>query len=127
MTDTPSSSTPDGQPNTAADAIDRVLELLRRELHDNPELAYRLVRALGAQVVFEGKHASALLNPSELVFELPEADARAQLLAFSLADLKTMARANSLATAVDTKGKSQDEMVDMIYTRARDKISEKRS
>ncbi len=109
------------------DAIDRVLDLLRYELHSNPELAYRMVKALGAKVVFEGKHAPNLINPIELVAAHSELEVRAQLLALPLGDLKTIAKAAKLATSIDLKGKSQDDIVDMVYRRANEKLTERQS
>lgn len=109
------------------DAIDRVLDLLRHELQTNPELAYRMVKALGANVVFEGKHAANLINPIELVSSQSELEVRAQLLALPAADLKTIAKAARLATSIDLKGKSQDEIVDIVYRRAKEKLVERQS
>ena len=55
------------------EALDRVLEELRREFAANPEFAHRVVRALGANVVFDPKLAAKLINPIELVArETPE-------------------------------------------------------
>ena len=125
MTDTAKDQT---EPhNTVEEAIDRAFDILRAELRNNPEFAYRLIKALGPEIVFEGKHAASLINPIELVSAKSEMDARAQLLSLSATDLKTMAKASKLATPVDLKGKSQDEIVDMIYKRALEKLAERSS
>lgn len=107
------------------EALDRFLEELRREFRANPEFAYRTVRALGAEVIFEGKDAAKLISPRELAATKPEEVARATLGSLTLTELKAVAKNSNLATAVDVKGKSKDELVDMIYRRAKTKSDER--
>lgn len=111
----------------ALEALDRFLEELRREFRFNPEFAHRVVKALGAEVTFEGKLAAKLINPRELVSTKTEDGARATLSALSLTDLKNIAKSNNLATSIDVKGKSKEELVDMVYTRAVAKSEERKS
>lgn len=111
----------------ALEALDRFLEELRREFRSNPEFAHRVVKALGAEVTFEGKLAAKLLNPRELVATKSEEDARRVLSALSLAELKTVAKTNNLATTVDVKGKTADDLVEIIYSRAFAKAQERNS
>ena len=111
----------------ALEALDRFLEELRREFRSNPEFAYRVVKSLGAEVTFEGKLAAKLLNPRELVSTKSEPDAKRVLSGLSLTDLKTIAKTNNLATAVDVKGKKAEELVTMIYDRALAKAQERHS
>lgn len=113
--------------NFALDALDRFLEELRREFRANPEFAHRVVKSLGAEVVFEGKLAAKLLNPRELVSGKPEEIARATLSALSLTELKALAKTNNLATSVDVKGKTKEDLVDMVYMRALAKAQERNS
>ena len=115
------------EPNFALDALDRFLEELRREFRSNPEFAHRVVKSLGAEVMFEGKLAAKLLNPRELVAGKPEDIARATLSSLSLTELKSLAKTNNLATSVDVKGKSKEQLVDMVYTRALAKAQERNS
>lgn len=116
---------PSPEDTDALDALDRFLDELRREFRSNPEFAYRAVRALGAEVTFEGKLAAKLINPLELVATKPEEIARAQLVALTLADLKALAKSANLATPVDMKGKDKDTLADMILVRAKDKVQER--
>lgn len=109
----------------ALEALDRFLEELRREFRANPEFAYRVVRALGAEVTFDGKDAAKLLNPRELVTTRPEEAARAVLGSLTLSELRTVAKHSNLATPVDLKGKDKDAVVDMIYRRAVAKADER--
>jgi len=111
----------------ALEALDRFLEELRREFRSNPEFAHRAVKALGAEVMFEGKLAAKLINPRELVSTKPEEAARLTLSSLSLADLKAIAKSNNLATSVDVKGKTKEDLVDMVYSRAVAKSQERKS
>ena len=115
-------------PSTPAlEALDRFLEELRREFRANPEFAHRVVKSLGAEVSFEGKLAAKLLNPRELVSTKSEEAAKAVLSSLSLTELKTLAKTNNLATAVDVKGRSREELVEMVYARALAKSEERKS
>lgn len=113
--------------NDALEALDRFLEELRREFRFNPEFAHRVVKALGAEVTFEGKLAAKLINPRELVSTKSEEAARLTLSSLTLTDLKTIAKTNNLATSIDIKGKTKEDLVEMIYSRARAKSEERNS
>lgn len=107
------------------EALDDFLALIRREFHSNPELAYRAVKALGGNVQLRGSKAAEVLNPLELVHsEGPEA-ARETLRSFSAAELKKIAKNNNLATAIDMKALSDPDLIEMILTRAANKIAER--
>ena len=111
----------------ALEALDRVLEELRREFAANPEFAARVVRALGAQVTFDPKDAARLLNPIELAADKPEADAKAEIASLPAAEIKKVAKAFNLATGSDLKGKTPSQLAELVYKRARLKISERTS
>lgn len=109
------------------EALDRFLEELRREFRSNPEFAHRVVKALGAEVSFEGKLAAKLLNPKDLVSSKSEEEAKRVLSSLSATELKTLAKSNNLATQVDVKGKTKEDLIQMIYQRSITKIEERRS
>lgn len=113
--------------SSALEALDRMLEELRREFAANPEFAARVVRALGAQVTFASEDAHKLLNPIELAARTEPDAALAELGSLSAADLKKIAKSSNLATASDLKGKSVDDLARLIDTRARQKIAERSS
>ena len=96
------------------EALDRVLEELRREFAANPEFAHRVVRALGANVVFDPKLAAKLINPIELG-------------GLSAADLKKMAKDSKLASPSDVAGKSKEAVIELIQRRATLRIESRRS
>lgn len=120
-------SEPDKELDDAVTALDRVLEELRREFRSNPEFAHRVVKALGAAVLFDRKDAVKLLNVRELFGTEDENGFRVTLEKLSLAELKAVAKANNLATAVDLKGMKSPDVIDMLHERASAKVAERRS
>lgn len=110
----------------ALEALDRVLDELRREFAANPEFAHRVVRALGASVSFDQKQAASLINPVDLVARSPET-ASTTLSGLAPADLKKIARESKLATGSDLTGKSKDELVALIIRRAELRIQSRSS
>jgi hypothetical protein len=120
-------SSDDGDSKSVLEALDRVLEELRREFASNPEFAHRVVRALGANVVFDPKHAAKLINPIELVANGSPASVTEKLGALSAADLKKMAKDSKLASPGDVAGKSKDDVIKLIQKRAQIRIDARRS
>lgn len=107
------------------EALDRFLEELRREFRSNPEFAHRVVRALGAEVVFESEQAADLVNPRELAATRSEAEFRRILGALRPAELRAVAKSSNLATTIDMKGLSGDALLDLLYRRAAEKAAER--
>ena len=111
----------------AFEALDRVLEEIRREFRANPEFAHRVVKALGADVFFSADLAPTLINPVELVATKSPDDVQSTLANMSLSDLKKMVKAWQLGSPVDLSGKSQEEVVDMIQVRAKRRLDARTS
>ena len=105
--------------------LDKFFDELRLEIRSNPDLAARLVKAIGADVTFEGALAAKLVNPRELASTSDEAGFRAAFLQMTLAETKSVLRAHNLASAVDMKGLKQDALIDMAYQRAVAKAAER--
>ena len=117
----------DGEPEDVLEALDRVLEELRREFAANPEFAHRVVRALGANVVFDPKHAAKLINPVELVSRETPEKAAEMLSGLSAADLKKIAKDSKLASPGDVAGKSSEDVIQLILRRAKLRLEARRS
>lgn len=117
----------DGEPEDVLEALDRVLEELRREFAANPEFAHRVVRALGANVVFDPKHAAKLINPVELVSRETPEKAAEMLRGLSAADLKKIAKDSKLASPGDVAGKSSEDVIQLILRRAKLRLEARRS
>ncbi|MDJ0919668.1 MAG: hypothetical protein QNI84_00960 [Henriciella sp.] len=109
------------------DALDDFLEELRREFKENPEFAYRAVRALGANVEITGPKAVDLVNPIWLVSQHGVHDTARRLSTFTPAQLKKIAKNSSLATPTDMAGKSSEDLITLIVKRAQIKIEERTS
>ncbi|MEM7327216.1 MAG: hypothetical protein AAF437_00675 [Pseudomonadota bacterium] len=110
----------------AMEAIDGFLEALRRELHSNPELTYRVLKALPTQVHFLTQDAVKFVNPIELIADQPKEVALERLDGFTPAELKKMAQGANLASSTDLKGLTKDQILDMMISRAQAKINERR-
>ncbi|MEM9670248.1 MAG: hypothetical protein AAF950_15100 [Pseudomonadota bacterium] len=106
-------------------ALDRFFDELRTEVRSNPDLAYRLVKALGADISFESTEAAKLLNLRELAGTKSEEKFRTSLETLSLAQIKSVMKTNNLASPVDMKGMKKPELVDMAHERAIAKAKEK--
>jgi len=109
------------------EALNDFFELLRREFDSDPELAYRAVKALGVKVELRGSKAADVLNPLELIAADGSDDARETLRSFSAAELKKIAKNNNLATSIDMNGRDETGLIDLILTRAANKIAERRA
>ncbi len=113
--------------NSAEEALDRFFDVLRLEIRSNPELASRLVKALGAEVTFAAEAMVEVFNPIEAVSTLDEAGFRAQAEHLSLTDVKTVLKRHNMATSVDLKGLNRDDALDLLYARAKQKLLERSS
>ena len=106
-------------------ALDRFFDELRLEIRGNPELAAKLVKAIGAEVSFDGALAAKLVNPRELAVTADEAGFRAAFASMTLAEIKSVLKAHNLASSVDMKGLAQADLIDMAYRRASAKAAER--
>lgn len=111
--------------NDAFAALDRFFDELRLEVRNNPELASRLVKAIGAEVSFEGSLAAKLVNPRELAVNSDEAGFRDAFAAMTLTEIKSVLKAHNLASPVDMKGLKSPDLIDMAYRRAVAKAAER--
>lgn len=107
--------------------LDRFFDEIRDEVRSNPKLASRLVKAMGAQVVFEDEAKSEIANPYILAANASKSQFYSVFSPMKPSQLKRVLRDNNLATALDLRGKSPAQMVDMLYERASSKVSERKS
>lgn len=111
---------------SAAEYLDRFFEEIRAEARDNPAFAARLVRALGAQVVFSQSDIGAIANPIEIAGAQGEAGLRDTFGTLPATELRKLMRTANLATSVDMRGRDQADLVDLLVARACAKLSERR-
>ncbi|MEM8920226.1 MAG: hypothetical protein AAGB25_02590, partial [Pseudomonadota bacterium] len=96
------------------------------EVRSNPKLASRLVKALGAQVVFDDETKGDVSNP----YVLADGSKTRFYSVYSpmkASQLKRVLRENNLATSVDLRGKTPSQLIDMLYERATSKVQERKS
>ena len=111
---------------TPFEAIDGFLDALRNEFRSDPELTYRVLKALNVTVEFDSAEAVKFVNPIEIIGESNDVVAEARLNGFTLAQLKKMAQGANLATATDLKGLKKDGVIAVLIKRGREKIKERR-
>ncbi len=109
------------------EAIDKFLGALRAELAANPEMTYRILKALPVNVSFEAADAGNFVNPLELISQHGADKTREMLHGFKAADLKKMARRVNLASSTDMAKLPVEDLVDLIINRASRKIAERSS
>ena len=107
--------------------LDRFFDEIRDEVRSNPKLASRLVKAMGAQVLFEDEAKAEIANPYILAANASKSQFYSVFSPMKPSQLKRVLRDNNLATALDLRGKSPAQMVDMLYERATSKVSERKS
>ena len=112
---------------TPVEYIDRFFDELREEVRANPRLAARLVNALGGNVVFENEAKAEAANPYALAAEGDKARFLAVFGTMKAGEIRKVLKDNNLATRVDMTGKSIEQLVEMLYTRAVRKVGERKS
>jgi hypothetical protein len=107
--------------------LDRFFDEIREEARENPKFADRLVKSLGGQVVFEDATKTDIANPFLLAANANKSDFYATFSSLKASQLKRLLKEHNLASAIDVRGKSPSQLVDMLYNRASLKISERKS
>jgi len=112
---------------TPVEYLDRFFDELREEVRSNPRLAARLVKALGGNVVFDDTDKVDVANPYSLAASGNKAKFLSVFASMKLAEIKKVLKDNNLATKIDMNGKRADQLVEMMYERASNKVSERKS
>ena len=112
---------------TPAEYIDRFFDELRQEVRSNPELAARLVKALGGSVVFDDDAKADIANPYVLAAGGDKARFLSVFGSMKPAQVKQVLRTHNLATRVDMAGKTVGQLLDLMYERAHAKVGERKS
>ena len=107
--------------------LDRFFDELRNEVRSNPKLASRLVKALGAEVVFDDEDKAEVANPFVLAAAGDKARFYSIFSPLKVTQIKRILKENNLATPVDMRGKKAPELIDLMYSRAEQKVSERQS
>lgn len=112
---------------SAAEYLDRLFDVIREEARANPEFAARLVKATGGQIVFDAADRVALINPVELAARGGEPAVREAAVSLSEGDLRKILKAHGLATPVDVRARTRDELTEMMAQRAAERAKSRSS
>jgi len=112
---------------TPVEYLDRFFDELRDEVRSNPNLAARLVKALGGEVVFEEETKAEVANPYALAAQGSKAKFLSVFGSLKLSEIKRVLKDNNLATRVDMNGKNAGQLAEMLFDRASSKVKERRS
>lgn len=107
--------------------LDRLFDVIREEARQNPKFADRLVKAMGGKVVFADEAKSSVANPYMLAGNATKAHFYSVFASMKPNEIKRVIRDNNLATTLDMRGKSAAQLIDMMYERARMKVTERKS
>jgi hypothetical protein len=107
--------------------LDRFFDELREEVRSNPRLASRLVKALGGTVVFDDDTKADIANPYIIAANGDRSQFYSVFGALKPNQIKQILRDNNLATRIDMAGKSNSQLIDMLFDRASSKVSERKS
>ncbi|MFT3724245.1 MAG: hypothetical protein QM773_11710 [Hyphomonadaceae bacterium] len=106
--------------------LDRFFDELRAEVRSNPTLAARLVKALGGNVVFDDAAKSEIANPYALASG-SKATFMSVFGSMKLNEIKRVLKDHNLATRIDMNGKTAEQLVEMLHSRASAKVHERKS
>lgn len=112
---------------TATEYLDRFFDELRDEVRSNPRFASRVVKALGAEVVFENEAKADIANPYILAANGSKSQFYSTFATMKPSQIRQVLRENNLATRLDMTGKSAEQLIDMLFDRASQKVNERRS
>lgn len=112
---------------TPVEYIDRFFDELRAEVRTNPQLAARLVKALGGNVVFDDEAKAEVANPVILASSGTKASFYSVFSTLKPNQLRRVLKDYNLASTLDMAGKNSNQLVDMMFDRASSKASERKS
>ena len=117
----------DGEEIGAVEYLDRLFDVIREEARANPGFAARLVRATGGEVTFPSSDKAVLLNPLEIAAKTGAQGVLEQFDSLDAATLRRVLKAHNLATPVDVRTRSKDELLDMLSRRAAERVASRSS
>ncbi len=107
-------------------ALSRFLTAIRDQADADPAFRNRLLIALGVTVVFEGENDLFNVDPHIVAAMKEEMQFRAIYGALTTAKLRSVLTTKSkLASAADLRGKSPEDMMDMLWERAKARAEER--
>jgi hypothetical protein len=111
----------DSNPLAPDRALRKFLDVVADEAAANVAFRNRLLMALGTPVIFEGEEDVMGIDPVDLSTRRGEDSFRRIYGTLAVPQLKVVLGTAELATKADVKGLKKPELIDMLWTRARDK------
>ncbi|MDX2275152.1 MAG: hypothetical protein NW206_06845 [Hyphomonadaceae bacterium] len=106
-------------------ALDRFLTAIKNQADIDPAFRNNLLLALGVTVVFDGENDLANVAPHIVAAHKDELSFRAIYGRLPVAKLRSVLTKSGLATKSDLTGKSQDDILDMLWGRAVSRAEER--
>ena len=106
-------------------ALGRFLTAIQNQADVDPSFRNNLLLALGVTIVFEGENDLSSVDPHIVAARKDELSFRAIYGRLTAAKLRAVLTKSKLASATDLRGKAQDEMMDILWRRARDRAEER--
>jgi hypothetical protein len=106
-------------------ALGRFLTAIQNQADIDPSFRNNLLLALGVTVIFEGENELTNVEPHIVAARKDELAFRAIYGRLTAAKLRSVLTKSKLASTVDLRGKQQDEMMDILWRRARDRAEER--
>lgn len=107
-------------------ALARFLTAIKNQADADPTFRNNLLLALGVTVVFQGENDLSSVEPHVVAARKDELQFRAIYGQLATAKLRALLTTKSkLASAADLRGKTQPEMMDMLWDRAKSRAEER--
>lgn len=106
-------------------ALGRFLTAIQNQADIDPSFRNSLLLALGVTVVFEGENDLSSVEPHIVAARKDELAFRAIYGRLSGPKIRSLLTKSKLASTTDLRGKTQEEMMNMLWSRARAKAEER--
>jgi hypothetical protein len=106
-------------------ALGRFLTAIQNQADIDPSFRNNLLLALGVTIVFEGENDLTSVDPHIVAARKDELAFRAIYGRLTTAKLRSVLTKSKLASTTDLRGKAPDEMMDILWRRARDRAEER--
>jgi hypothetical protein len=106
-------------------ALSRFLTAIKNQADMDPSFRNNLLLALGVTIVFEGENDLSSVEPHIVAARKDELSFRAIYSKLTGPKLRSLITKAKLASATDLRGKSPEEMMTMLWERARGRAQER--
>lgn len=104
-----------------AEALDKLLQVIREEAQANPRFGRRLLEAVGHPVFFRGEEALSAIDPVLVAMHGYE-EFRATFLSMKAAEIKKVGKASGLLVGASRLPTAVGDLVDLLWDRASQRL-----